>query len=137
VAGGEGEDTVDGGDGADTIFGSQGGRSDGQADFLNGGDGADEIHASSGDYSSGGAGADTFFLEDIQTGDPVARICDFDRSEDALILIYDPIQHPDPVITIVTSGSSSDATVLLDGIPVAEVLGGAGMQAGDLRLQPS
>lgn len=127
LVGGEGADTLDGNEGADTIWG------DGGADFLNGGTGADEVHAGAGDYASGGEGADQFTVDDIAAGDPVAQIMDFNREEDALVLLYDPAHHADPEVTV--SSDQGHATVMLDGVPVAQVLGGAGLQAQDVVLQ--
>lgn len=133
AAGGAGADQVDGNEGHDTLWGAGAGTPDGQADFLNGGDGDDLLHAGAGDYASGGAGTDQFVLEDINPGDPVAQIMDFDRGEDALMLIYDAALHADPVVTV--EDAAGDATVLLDGVPVAQVLGGAGLRVGDVVLK--
>jgi hypothetical protein len=80
-----------------------------------------------------GAGADDFPLADIRLGDPVAQIVDFDRGEDALVLLYDAALHADPVVTVRTE--AGDATVLLDGVPVAQVLGGAGLESGDVVMR--
>ena len=94
------------------------------------------MHAGSGDYAHGGAGADQFEVDDIAAGDPVAQIVDFYRREDALVLLYDAAHHADPEVSIVTEAGSPDAVVLLDGIPVAYALGGAGLKlAGDVTLQ--
>ena len=135
VMGGDGSDNVDGNDGNDLLWGDRAGQDDDAVDFLNGGSGDDELHAGTGDYASGGAGADRFVLEDIAAGDAVAQITDFDRREDALVLLYDPAHHADPEVSIVTEDGSPDAVVLLDGIPVAHVLGGAGLKPVDVTLQ--
>lgn len=133
AAGGAGADTVDGNAGDDTLWGARAGAADTAVDFLNGGEGDDQLHAGAGDYASGGAGADRFLLEDITAGDPVAQIMDFDRGEDALVLLYDAALHADPVVTILAE--AGDATVLLDGVPVAQVVGGAGLSVGDVLLK--
>jgi Ca2+-binding RTX toxin-like protein len=133
AAGGSGGDIVDGNAGHDTLWGARAGAADGQVDFLNGGEGDDVLHVGAGDYASGGEGADQFLLADINPGDPVAQITDFDRGEDALMLVYDAALHADPVVTI--EEAAGDATVFLDGVPVAQVLGGAGMSVGDVVLR--
>ena len=133
--GGDGSDVVDGNDGNDVLWGDRAGQDDGAVDFLNGGNGDDDLHAGSGDYANGGAGADRFVVDDIAAGDPVAQIVDFDRQEDALVLLYDAAHHADPAVSIVTEAGSPDAVVLLDGIPVAHVLGGAGLKLADVTLQ--
>ena len=135
VSGGKGSDTVDGNDGNDTIWGDSEGHADEQTDFLNGGSGNDVIHADAGDYANGGTGADQFALSEIKAGDPVVQITDFNQKEDSLVLLYDPIHHADPSVSVQCADGSPDATVLLDGIPVAHVLGGAGLQAGDVQLR--
>ena len=93
------------------------------------------MHVGAGDYANGGEGADRFLLDDIAAGDPVAQITDFDHQQDALVLLYDAAHHADPEVSIVTEAGSSDAVVMLDGVAVAHVLGGAGLQAGDVTLQ--
>lgn len=135
VQGGDGADTVDGNEGDDTLSGQRRGQDDGLTDFLNGGDGSDELRAGAGDYASGGAGADHFMLADIALGDPLVQITDFDQREDALVLLYDPATHADPTVSIQGEAGSPDVTVILDGVPVAHVLGGAGLNASDVVLQ--
>lgn len=80
-----------------------------------------------------GAGADDFPLADIRLGDPVAQITGFDRCEDALLLFYDAALHADPEVTVLDE--AGNATVLLDGVPVAQVMGGAGLAAADVVLK--
>lgn len=133
--GGEGSDTLDGDDGDDTLWGGRRNADDGTVDFLNGGAGDDLLHLGAGDYGNGGAGADTFELQDIAVGDPVAQITDFDPAEDRLVLLYDSQTHATPEVSIVTEEGSQDATVMLDGVPVARVLGGAGLSAADVTLK--
>ncbi|MBC7478372.1 MAG: calcium-binding protein, partial [Pseudorhodobacter sp.] len=155
VVGGAGSDTLDGNDGNDTIWGDRAGgdaaaahlaADDGaiqpvaavpgaSVDFLNGGTGDDVLHVGAGDYANGGDGADQFALHDIAQGDPVAQIMDFNRHEDSLVLIYDPSHHADPQITVSSEAGSPHATVMLDGVPVAQVMGGAGLVAADVVLQ--
>lgn len=140
VIGGAGSDTLDGNDGNDTIWGDEAGVDDDgghfhDVDFMNGGTGNDVLHVDAGDYASGGDGADQFAVHDIAHGDRVAQIMDFNKDEDSLVLIYDPSHHADPQITVSSEAGSPDATVMLDGVPVAQVMGGAGLVAADVILQ--
>lgn len=73
-----GNDTIDGGDGDDTIFGNggddtvTGGLGN---DSLDGGDGNDTLNVAVGDTAAGGAGNDTFVLEDLgEDGTPALTI---------------------------------------------------------------
>jgi hypothetical protein len=50
-------------------------------------------------------------------------------------LLYDASLHLDPQITVTSDPGSPNAMVMLDGVPVAQVLGGAGLQATDVVLQ--
>lgn len=133
--GGEGEDTVEGGDGNDRLWGGNLNADDREMDFLNGGTGDDVLHLGAADYGNGGEGADRFELSDIAIGDPVAQITDFDPDEDKLVLLYDAETHADPEVSVVTEEGSADATVVLDGVPVARVMGGAGLSAADVMLR--
>lgn len=135
VIGGMGSDAVDGNEGNDSLWGGRLDTDDHEADFLNGGAGEDVLHLGAGDYGNGGEGADRFELCDIALGDPVVQITDFDPEEDSLVLLYDAETHADPEISVVTEEGSADATVVLDGVPVARVLGGAGLSAADVMLQ--
>jgi Ca2+-binding RTX toxin-like protein len=135
VWGGTGSDVVDGNEGDDTLWGGGLGGEDGAVDFVNGGAGADVLHLGAGDYGSGGLGQDAFELDDIAPGDPLAQITDYDPVEDRLVVLYDAAHHTAPEISVVTEEGSGDATVLLDGVPVAQVLGGAGLLPSDVTLQ--
>ncbi len=135
VIGGDDADTLDGNDGNDTLWQGWEDHSDQAVDFLNGGAGNDVLHIGAGDYANGGEGADQFALHDIKAGDPVAQITDFNRHEDSLVLLYDANLHGAPEVSVTTDPESPDAMVLLDGVPVAHVLGGAGLQPSDVTLQ--
>lgn len=129
LAGDAGADTLDGGAGRDTLFGG-----DAWVDFLNGGDGDDVLSLGAGDYGTGQAGADQFALADYGPGSLPARIMDYDGAEDEIVVMYDPAVHPDPTVTTAAVEGSDDVSVLLDGVAVAVVQGGAGLMAADIRL---
>lgn len=136
MAGGAGSDEQDGGDGNDTIWGQDAsGADDHETDFLNGGAGDDLLRIGAGDYANGGEGSDLFLLQDIQTGDPLTEITDFHPAEDEIIVLYDPATHPDPAVTLSRQDGSDDATLLLDGVPVAKIAGGAGLSPDQITLQ--
>ena len=136
MAGGTGSDEQDGGDGNDTIWGQEaGGPDDHEVDFLNGGAGDDLLRVGAGDYANGGDGADLFLLEDIQPGDPLTQITEFHAAEDEIVVLYDPATHPDPEVTLSSAEGSADATLLLDGIAVAVIAGGAGLSPDQITLQ--
>jgi Ca2+-binding RTX toxin-like protein len=130
LAGGTGTDTLDGGNGDDRIWGDD----DDDADFLNGGSGDDWLGVGAGDYAHGGTGADTFALTAWLDGGQIAQISDFAPDEDEIVVIYDAAVHPDPQLTLVSEPGSPDTTVLLDGLPVAQVANGAGLDLSTLRL---
>jgi len=76
-----------------------------------------------GDYGHGGDGADLFVLTDTDSPDALAQITDFDGAQDSLIVYYDAALHPDPVLSLQTTAGSTAVTLLLDGVPVAEING--------------
>jgi len=115
-------DEVQQGDDGNDILASHGGD-----DTLAGAAGNDQL--------GGRGGADQFAVHDIAQGDRVAQIMDFNRDEDSLVLIYDPSHHADPQITVASKAGSPHATVMLDGVPVAQVMGGVGLVAADVILQ--
>ena len=135
--GGPGHDTLDGGAGNDTIWAYDREYGD-DADYVNGGDGDDVLHIGAGDHATGGAGHDSFVIHDGiadgHPGDQMATIADFDRNEDDIAVVYDPAIHPDPVLSLGAADDPADATLLLDGHPLALVVGGAGMDLSTLRL---
>jgi len=148
LAGGYGDDALQGGSGSDTLDGNAGNDtllgvdpenpkdSDG-ADFLNGGTGDDTLLIGAGDYAHGGEGADTFALGDWIGDGEVAHISDYNPDEDDIVVLYDATAHPDPHIALISEDGSNDATVLLDGIPLAVIANGAGLSVDALKLMPS
>lgn len=133
LRGDAGSDTLDGNDGDDVIWGI-GAEGDGGTDFLNGGAGDDRLMIGAKDYAHGGEGADTFALDDWISGGDIAHISDYTPGEDQIFVVYDPASHPDPALTLVGTPGSADATVMLDGLPVAYIAGGAGMDLSAIRL---
>lgn len=137
LRGGAGSDMLDGNDGADTLFGFDPAAPDADADFLNGGNGDDVLWLGANDHGHGGAGADEFRIGDWIGEGQFARIADFDPSEDEIVVVYDAQSHPDPHLTLVSDEGSPDVTVFLDGLPLAEIAGGAGLELSQLRLLAS
>ena len=128
-----------GGDGNDLLDGRapEGGAPDTDGrDFLNGGKGDDTIIAGHDDWAEGGDGADTFQLSDwLGEDDGPAVIADYNPEEDRLVMLYDPVAHPDPMVTVEPDPALADAMhILIDGAVVAHVLGAAGLTAADVEL---
>lgn len=108
LQGGAGADSVNGGEGSDTLIGgSLADPFDGAADTLDGGAGLDTLFLSDGDTGTGGADADRFTLSNGETG--AVTITDFNPSEDAL------------VIEVAAEGDVAvvSQTVLVEGVLVA------------------
>lgn len=131
--GGAGSDTLDGGAGNDTIWGQRDGEDDNAPDFLNGGADDDTLLLGAGDYGNGGAGTDSFQLLDIGADDPPMQITDFNPQEDALVVMYDANTHPDPRLTMQTSASGT--TLLLDGVPLANLQSVLGLNLDSIVLK--
>ncbi|WP_415233500.1 calcium-binding protein [Pseudorhodobacter sp.] len=134
-----GQDTLDGNAGNDTIWGFDANNptNSQDADFLNGGTGEDTLMIGAGDYAHGGEGADQFTIGDWIGDGGFAHITDYNPDEDDIVVMYDSIAHPDPFIELVTQEGSGDATLLLDGIPLALIADGAGLSVEALTLMPS
>ncbi|MGB3315448.1 MAG: calcium-binding protein, partial [Albidovulum sp.] len=105
-------------------------------DFLNGGEGDDTLIAGLDDWLEGGEGADVFQLSDwLGEDDGPAVIADYNPDEDRLVLLYDPVAHPDPEVTVEPDPALADAMqILIDGKVVAHVLGTSGLTPGDVEL---
>jgi Ca2+-binding RTX toxin-like protein len=128
-----GDDHLDGRAGNDTLWGAAPGAADTDVDILNGGEGDDILHLGAGDYGHGGAGADSFTLQDFGPGAPLMQITDFDPAEDDLVVIYDSALHPDPQLSL-TEGNGA-TLLLLDGVPLASLTAGANIDLAAIRLQ--
>ena len=136
LIGGAGMDTLIGGAGNDLLLGTLSGDPAVQdGDFLNGGDGADTILAGDADVITAGRGPDMLMLGDWIT-DPV-QVVDFDLSEDSLVLLYDEVANPDPVVAMQGDALIPDqVNVFLDGQLVASLSGAAGLMVSDINLVP-
>ncbi len=134
LSGGSGTDTLEGGEGSDTIWGQMPGEADHTVDFLNGGSGDDLLMLGAGDYGNGGDGADVFGLLDVGADDPPMQITDFDPTADSLVVLYDPILHPDPQLSFKADDNGA-VTLLLDGVPLASLTNGAQLDLGAITLR--
>ena len=139
--GGAGADVLMGGDGNDYLDGTaqesaQVPLSDRQ-DYLNGDTGNDTIVAGPGDWATGGEGADEFDLAGwLDQGGGVVTITDYDPAEDRLVLVYDPLVHPDPQVSVTAPEvRGMSVTVLIDGAAVAEVFGPIAPTVDDIILR--
>ena len=139
--GGAGADVLMGGDGNDYLDGTaqesaQVPLSDRQ-DYLNGDTGNDTIVAGPGDWATGGEGADEFDLAGwIDEGGGIVTITDYDPAEDRLVLVYDPLVHPEPNVTVTPpEARGMAASILIDGIVVADVYGPVAPTVDDIILR--
>lgn len=131
--GGLGLDLLQGGSGNDTLLGGDGPGLQ-ALDYLNGGDGDDTFVLDALDAAFGGAGADQFGLG---LGADRATISDFNGDEDRILVEYDPVAHPEPDLSVeIDPEDAGSALILLDGLVLAHVIGGAGMTVADITLQP-
>ncbi|MGF6859750.1 Ca2+-binding RTX toxin-like protein [Rhodobacteraceae bacterium MBR-64] len=135
LVGGAGRDLLHGGAGNDLLIGLEPGLIAGD-DQLNGGAGDDTLLAGAGDQAHGGSGADSFVLGDwIAAGDPAARIEDYDPAEDRLLVVYDALAHPDPVVTLEPDADHPDlARLHMNGMFLAEISGAGGLSVADITL---
>ncbi len=151
--GGLDDDTLHGGAGEDTLFGGWGNDvliglnldedtgaiiDDTDKDYLNGGGGDDLIIAGSRDVVTAGSGADTIVTGDWVEGGLSVKIMDFDIEDDSIVLIWnDTDAGEEPEIVLRADPDNANIMhVLMDGIAVADVNGGAGLTLGDIALIP-
>lgn len=132
LSGKAGTDELDGGGGDDTISGveAEGGQ---ESDFVNGGDGNDQLILGAGDHATGGLGNDDFVLQDWLNEASVIHIADYDPDADRLVIVYDQIVHPDPVLTVEPNEGGMGQSIFIDGAKVA-VVNGAPVSVDDVRL---
>lgn len=148
LTGGEGDDFLQGGRGADTLDGGAGNdRIDGtfgagrnlasdqdEGDLIDGGVGDDTILIGSGDTVFGGSGSDALIAGPQGVNGP-GIVSDFDPAEDRIEVMYDPVQTPDPVITVNDFADGSGADILLNGEVVLRVSGAQGLDAAEIDLR--
>jgi hypothetical protein len=129
---GEGQDTLDGDEGDDTLVGAFLSEAGAWGHYLNGGNGDDVLRIGSGDIATGGTGADRF---EIGAGGAAsaATIMDFDADQDEIVVFYDAAS-PAPVVSLAPGSMPDAVTVMLDGLPVAQVHGGGVLTPGAIRL---
>lgn len=87
-----------------------------------------------GDFASPGP---VLSLAEVTEGDDLAQIDDFDAATDQLVVVYDPELHPDPALTLEPTADGSGMTVMLDGVPLAEVPGATDLRPEQVQLKPS
>ncbi len=144
LMGSGGADTIDGGDGNDEIHGNlphllESGAD--SSDSLIGGAGDDTIHIGVGDTAEGGIGADSFQIYG-PSGTGLAEVSDFSLGEDVIVLNYDEVTDPisgdpvPPVVTVTANPAGTAAIVAINGIDVANVIGGQALTAADIALMP-
>ncbi len=134
LAAGPGQDTLDGDAGNDTLVGAFFDTLDTPGNYLNGGEGDDVLRIGAGDIATGGAGADRFELSADQATGGMATIMDFDAVQDELVVVYDG-SGPVPEVTLAPGGLPDEVVVLLNGQPMAQVVGGAStLTPGAIRL---
>ena len=124
LSGGAGSDVLDGGAGDDWISGLQGPIDNFDTDYLNGGVGNDHLVLGAGDHGYGDDGEDEFILQEWMRDGDVAQIADYDSALDKIIVVYDPVAHPAPVLSLTPDSDGSGTTLMLNGVPVALVRGG-------------
>lgn len=131
---GAGQDTLDGDAGNDTLVGAFFGDPDDWGNCLNGGDGDDVLRIGAGDIATGADGSDRFEVSSDVPPGAAARIMDFDSDQDELVVVYDGA-GPAPVVSLAPGGLPDEVAVLLDGQPIAFVVGGATtLTPGAIRL---
>ena len=143
-----GNDTLDGGAGDDILNGAQGGISldlDGNidgADSLFGGVGDDSFLLGVGDVAEGGEGLDIFTIDDAVEGEGFTTITDFTPADDTLQLEYTPTTDPatgdeiPPNITVTNFADGTGASILINGVEVAQVTGAQDLDPADVALMP-
>ncbi len=148
IWGASGADTLYGEAGDDILNGAQGDTSldlDGEPeaiDHLFGGIGNDSLLLGIGDEGTGGDGADTFIIDQAVIGEGTSTINDFTAGEDILQIEYDQETDPitgdpvEPTVTVTNFADGTGATILINGVAVAEVTGAQDLDPTDVSLIP-
>lgn len=99
---------------------------DNEVDILNGRSGDDGLTFGAGDIVTGGTGADEFVVLENSAGNSagLSTITDYAAQDDQLIVQLDADATETPAVLIEEDGD--DALLLLDGIAVTRIVGGAG-----------
>jgi Ca2+-binding RTX toxin-like protein len=108
------------------------------ADTLLGGSGDDTLFLGGGDIATGGDGGDSFITGEWMPAGQETVITDFDPSTEILSYVYTETAGPTPEVTI-TEDVDGNATVSIDGTPIAVLLGPLGTVTTDnvmLVLRP-
>lgn len=108
ISGGAGQDSLFGGDGDDTLLGGD------DEDYLIGGDGDDAIVVGDGDHAYGGNGADTFFLDQISSGQ-AAELADFNSEEDTIVVLLENQQGDEDVSIVPSLTDPGQSELILNG----------------------
>lgn len=155
LSGEDGDDDLVGGAGSDIMFGNGGddvldglvdatpldlnNPKDGDAgDLMFGGDGDDILLLGNNDTGTGGSGADTFATGSHIVAGQMPTIEDYNQDEDSLVVLDLQVGSVDPVVEVdVDPANIANAIVTLNGVQVAYVVGGAGMDASliDVRTR--
>jgi len=70
-------------------------------------------------------------------GDAPGIVADFDATRDALLVVYDAKAHPAPVLGKRPADTgAADTMLLLDGLPLAVITGGAALDLAQVSLVP-
>jgi hypothetical protein len=64
----------------------------------------------------------------------IAQILDFDPDEDEIVVVYDPAQSADPILSLQQGANFGEVTVLLDGVPLAHLANAETLDLADIRL---
>lgn len=116
---------------------------DHQVDRLHGGMGADHLWLASGDIGTGGMGQDTFHLSwDVDHANP-AQITDYQPSTDRIVIEFTshsvqgdmgPITAADQDVTTAALDDGTGTAILLNGQPIAHVMGITTLQPADISV---
>lgn len=101
-----------------------------QGGELRGGNGNDLLVLSGGDMAEGGAGEDTFVLNEDMVNENTVQIADYTPSEDIIAIEYAGENAPAPEIR----DRGADALIVIGEAVIARVASGAGLSVDDLRF---
>lgn len=152
VAGGAGDDAISDNFGANLINGQQGddfivtvddARDMGTADTVKGGSGQDTLIVDEGDLVTTGAGADQVVIETysgVVDGYDLITITDFIAGQDALSVQGDaellrPGSNGTSPVSLQEPDDESGTLVLINGIPVAHLLGVQGLSPSQIEVR--